>query len=258
MSIIWSIVWSILWGLMTLTIMILTIKYYLPKLESRVKGVGSETHSGKHLELKEKNTKDDKLTKSRSSDYNIKKLIKGEPHRRFLIIVLCFIFATLCGYVASVNTSSLLYFLKVMLTFNVLACVFITDIELKVIPNMCSLVLIVARIITILIEFIWIKEYANEWLKNSIIALIVSFIFLIVISLISKGGIGEGDIKLLSSIGFLCGIRAGFYTLFFAFFTCAIVSTVLIISRKKQHKDTISLGPFIWLGFGITVLLTIY
>lgn len=261
MSIIWSIIWSIVWGLLTLVIMLLTIKYYLPKLEARVKGVGSETHSDKHRELKKEKTKsrnNTELAENSSSDINGKIFGNSNSYRSILIIILCSIFAGICGYVASVNTSSSFYFLKITLTYSVLACVFITDLELKIIPNMCSLVLIVVRIITILLEFIWIKEYASAWLKNSIIALIMSFILLFIVSLLSKGGIGEGDIKILSCIGFLCGIRAGFFTLFFAFFTCAIASTVFLITKKKQHKDTIPLGPFIWLGFGITVLLTIY
>ena len=38
-----SIIWSTVWGILALTIMFITIKYYLPMLSKRVQMVASET-----------------------------------------------------------------------------------------------------------------------------------------------------------------------------------------------------------------------
>ena len=109
----------------------------------------------------------------------------------------------------------------------------------------------------ILFELVLDKEEALLWFVDSIIATISILIILIVVARLSHEGLGMGDVKLLSSFGFLCGIRAVCFTLFFAFVLCAIVATGLLIAKKKQLKDSLPLGPFIWLGYGVAVLLSI-
>ena len=165
--------------------------------------------------------------------------------------------AALCGYSAYQHSVSLTAMLKMTLALCVLSCVFITDLELMIIPNVCSVVLLVARLVTVLIELVVAKNEAWVWLLNSLIALVASLLLLIIMSKVTHGGLGMGDVKLFSSLGFLCGIRAVCFTLMFAFLICALVSTGLLITKKKQLKDSLPLGPFIWLGYGVTVLLSI-
>lgn len=244
-----SIIWSVVWGVLALAIMSLTIKYYLPVLSKRAQVMASEASAN-----------------SEDNDTNEITIRNGGKYRSEILnrralsitmLVLCAGFAIWCGYTAAEHSASIIGMLKMTLGMCVLSCIFITDMELMMIPNLCSLVLLGGRIITIVAEFIWMKDEAIAWLLNSLIALVISLLLLLIMSKVTRGGLGMGDVKLFSSLGFLCGVRAVCFTLMFAFLLCALASTGLLLSRKKQLKDALPLGPFIWLGYGVTVLLSI-
>jgi leader peptidase (prepilin peptidase)/N-methyltransferase len=76
---------------------------------------------------------------------------------------------------------------------------------------------------------------------------------LYVIAVVSRGGMGGGDIKLSALIGAFLGLRAGLVALFTGFLFGAIVGVVLLITGKKTRKDAIAFAPFLSLG-GITGL----
>ncbi len=220
-----SIIWCVFWGVLTLGVIFGTIKYYLPKLSLRT---GMMMHSG---------------------------VTTIPPVMAIVVVIGCTIFAAICGYVASEYSMSTISLLKMTLTFGVLVCVCITDLELMIIPNTCSLILLGGRVMTIIAEFIFNNEFAMQWLVNSIVAMLISLIMLFILSKVTNGGIGLGDVKLFGSLGFLCGIRAVSYTLVLAFFVCALISTFFLLTKKKQLKDSLPLGPFIWIGYGISILL---
>lgn len=245
-----SIIWGIVWGILTLVIMSLTIKYYLPVLSKRSQMVASEVSSNS-----EDNGVENICTIKVSGKYRSVML-----NNRCLMILMLFFgvaFASWCGYTAAEHSITCIGLLKMTLGFCVLSSIVITDIELMLIPNFCSLVLLSGRVIAIVFEFIFLKDMAMALLLNSIIALIISLLMLLIMARMTRGGLGMGDVKLFSSLGFLCGVRAVCFTLMFAFLLCALASTGLLLCRKKQLKDSLPLGPFIWLGYGVTVLLSI-
>lgn len=251
-----SIIWCLIWGLLTLAVMTVTITYYLPKLSSRAYKVDSEACTI--------NSKQDEGFAE--ADVEKKSPLSGEVKetpgsesfiRSHLMLIGGTLFAAVCGYMVSLHSISVIGLLKMTLTFCVLACVFITDLELMLIPNLCSIVLLSGRTLIIIAEFIWMRDFAVQWLINSVVAMVISVILLLIMSKVTRGGLGLGDVKLFGSIGFLCGIRAVCFTLVLAFLLCAITSTVFLITKKKQLKDSLPLGPFIWIGYGISVLLSI-
>lgn len=245
-----SVIWSLLWGIMVFAIMVITTKYYLPNLSKRSEDTASEAPATFCGDVGEKKV-------GQSTVYFYRSAILRNRYLFFIILAVCSCIAALCGYSAYQHSVSLTAMLKMTLALCVLSCVFITDLELMIIPNVCSVVLLVARLVTVLIELVVAKNEAWVWLLNSLIALVASLLLLIIMSKVTHGGLGMGDVKLFSSLGFLCGIRAVCFTLMFAFLICALVSTGLLITKKKQLKDSLPLGPFIWLGYGVTVLLSI-
>lgn len=245
-----SIIWSLIWGILALAIMSITIKYYLPMLSKCAQVVASEASANSE-------DNDVKIELPIEHDGKYHSEILNRRVITFLMLLLCAGFAMWCGFTAAEHSASIVGMLKMTLGMCVLSCIFITDMELMMIPNLCSLVLLGGRILTIIAEFIWMKDEAMAWLLNSVIALVISLLLLLIMAKLTRGGLGMGDVKLFSSLGFLCGVRAVCFTLMFAFFICALASTGLLLSRKKQLKDSLPLGPFIWLGYGVTVLLSI-
>lgn len=249
-----------IWGILTAAVMTATVRFYLPylsgrKLKKAEAQAADETAADEAAEASEMPVISQPAAEKRD-------LFPGYERKYFrrdgvliFILVLCSLWAGFCGYMAAENAASLMSLLKMSLGMLVLACVFFTDLELLTIPNLCSLVLLGGRAVSVLAEFLIMPETAVSWLLNSLIALAVSFAVLYLMNRITGGGIGMGDVKLYSSLGFLCGVRAVVYTLLFSFLLCAVLSVILILTKKKTMKDSLPMGPFIWAGYGLAVIL---
>lgn len=246
---------AMIWGMMTFLIMMMTIKYYLPILSERIKksdfealedskeGVLAEDYGGKKESLEGNTVYASNLLNSRVMT--------------MILLIACALFSAYCGYQAKIYSVSWIGLLKMTLTMCVLSCVFITDLELLMIPNICVWILFAGRLVTMVVEILWMPDMAISLIVNSIIALVIILVFLMIVSFGTRGGIGMGDIKLFSGIGFLLGVRAVCFCMVLTFFCSALASSVLLIAKRKKLKDSLPLGPFIWLGYGITVLLLI-
>lgn len=279
------IVWGLIWGALTLAVMLLSIKYYLPYLSARKKtsapeasaasgGSAESEAAGGHQSENHENAdgadeKDEKdnvpavlpeKETSAAPGINKNRSVSSVLRRRvltFLIPAICACFAFWCGYTASGHSTSIFNLLKMTLTAVVLSCVLVTDAKLNLIPNPCPLVLLGGRLVILVFEFIRTGKIALIGLADSGIAMLLGFLILLIASKLSHGGVGMGDIKLYAALGFMLGVSPVCFVLLFGFFLCALVSTVLLILKKKQLKDSLPMGPFIWAGYGLAVLLTI-
>jgi len=65
---------------------------------------------------------------------------------------------------------------------------------------------------------------------------------------------GGGDVKLAAMIGAFVGWRYIIILLFLGFFLGALAGIILIFSKIKSRKDAVPFGPFIVLGFFISLL----
>ena len=141
----------------------------------------------------------------------------------------------------------------------------IVDFKLKKIPNIISLILIIAGIIMIILQSFFI-ENPVLYLISSIFGCFISFCILSVAGKFSKGGIGAGDIKLISAIGLTVGVQVVFVSMVTALILCLIAMIYFEFKRKYIIKSTdkgikknkMAFAPFLYLGFVLTVLLTLY
>lgn len=215
-----------IWGIFCVATVFFTQKWYLPKLKLKTTG---------------------------SDEYVISNKIN---HKVFIALLfgISIIIALICGFVSGNRQDELLSTIKMLLALCVLNVVAIIDIELYKIPNICVLILLAGKGLSIIPEIIINDGTVWIGLVNSIIAGTFSLVFLLLMSKITRGGIGYGDIKIFGSLGFLCGVRAVIYTLMISFFLSAVVSVVLLITKRKQLKDGLPMGPFIWIGFATTIV----
>jgi leader peptidase (prepilin peptidase)/N-methyltransferase len=72
------------------------------------------------------------------------------------------------------------------------------------------------------------------------------FFWLVVI--VSRGGMGGGDVKLGAMIGAFCGWRLALLATFTALVTGGAAAAVLLLAGRKARKDTIPFGPFLAVG----------
>ncbi|TDK61559.1 prepilin peptidase [Bacillus salipaludis] len=83
---------------------------------------------------------------------------------------------------------------------------------------------------------------------DSILGALVGFTLLFIIAVLSKGGMGGGDIKLYGVIGFVMGVKLVLISFFLATFFGAFCGLIGMLIGKVKKGKPIPFGPFIALG----------
>lgn len=145
-----------------------------------------------------------------------------------------------------------LQFVFYAIVFNILIIISFIDYYFQIIPDLFHILLLISTFIYKLFQFL-LYDIPPHYL-NSIIGLIISSGIYLVIAIISKGGMGGGDVKLIGVLGSILGIRFSILNIFLGFLIGAIVSVFLILLKIKDRKDSIPFAPFIFISFVITIL----
>jgi len=89
---------------------------------------------------------------------------------------------------------------------------------------------------------------------NHFIALFLGLLLFGGIVLFTRGrGMGLGDVKLISVLGFLFGWPDILLIIFYSFVIGAIIALFIMALGRKKFKDVIPFGPFIAIGAALTV-----
>lgn len=121
---------------------------------------------------------------------------------------------------------------------SLLIIITVSDIQYMLIPNKILLpfgiVLFVLRIISPL----------NPW-WDSLLGAFIGFGMLLLIGILSKGGMGGGDIKLFFVIGLVLGTLHTLLTLFLAALIGSVIGIIILRVKGKGRKTPIPFGPSI-------------
>ena len=142
-------------------------------------------------------------------------------------------------------------FIFYAIIFSILLIISSIDLHFQIIPDFLNILILILAIIYKTLQFTLYGISSN--LFNSILALIISGGIFLIIVILSKGGMGGGDVKLIGVLGFILGIKMVLLTIFLSFILGAIISIFLLLFKIKGRKDPIPFGPFICLAFMITV-----
>ena len=226
---------AILWGTLTPALMLAVHKYWVPKLlHNADESAGHEPHP----------------------QQSTPGLIK--PRVQFLkkcaIWTACVLFAFICGYKAAEYASSGWSFYRLWLVFSVFACLTVTDAERMLIPNECSLVLLAGGSIWMIGLWVIAGEFPIWTLAACLISMVTMLLGLLLIKAFAKAGLGMGDIKIISALSFVCGIRTGCYVMIIAMVLSALCSSLMLVAKKRGLKDLLPLGPFMWVALGSSII----
>lgn len=84
---------------------------------------------------------------------------------------------------------------------------------------------------------------------------IISSGILLLLAIVSRGGMGGGDIKLFVVIGLVLGWQDTLLALFLSAFIGGIISIILLIFKLVNRKQMIPFGPFIFIGTMVAYFL---
>lgn len=137
--------------------------------------------------------------------------------------------------------------IKYLLITSLLLAISFIDLKHFIIPNR----LVLAGLIT---GIVFIPLTRELTFLSAFYGFASAFGFLLVISIISRGGIGMGDIKLSAFIGIVLGWPLSLLAVIIAFCLAGLVGTFLIISHRRKGKDFIPFGPFLSAGTFISFM----
>lgn len=131
------------------------------------------------------------------------------------------------------------YELLVAWTFiSLLVIIVVTDLAYMLIPNKILLFFLPLLVILRLLSPL------QPW-WDSLLGAILGFSILLLIAIVSKGGMGGGDVKLFFLIGLVLGTINTLLTLFIAAFAGMIVGKLIIMGSQQGEKTPIPFGPYI-------------
>ncbi len=163
--------------------------------------------------------------------------------------------AMLSGWIVGGSVQSILDCIKLLTVFVVFSMAALTDIESYIIPNSLVLAIVGVRSVLVLAEFFGAKDNCAYQIKVSLVGGILSLVIFLIISIITKGGFGMGDVKLLAAQGFMMGLYSVVNTFLYALVCCSIIALVLVAANKKKLKDKMPFAPFIFVGYVVSLMI---
>ncbi|MEH7093887.1 prepilin peptidase [Neobacillus vireti] len=132
--------------------------------------------------------------------------------------------------------------LIVALTFiSMFMIITVSDIHYMIIPD--KILVWFAGIF--LLERIFLP--LNPW-WDSLLGAVSGFLLLLIIAVVSKGGMGFGDVKLFSLIGLVLGFKLVLLSFFLSTLFGAVLGGLALLFRIVKKRQPIPFGPFIAAG----------
>ncbi|MGQ4806840.1 Type 4 prepilin-like proteins leader peptide-processing enzyme [Candidatus Entotheonellaceae bacterium PAL068K] len=160
-----------------------------------------------------------------------------------LVELLCGLLYVFVSYQLGLSVQSVV----LMLLTTVLLIVSCIDLAHQVIPDALTLPgIIVGLLVSSLLTPVG--------LLNAVAGVGLGWGLFLMISILSRGGMGGGDIKLIAMIGAFLGWHAVLITTLLGALLGTLIGIALMILRKKGRKDPLPFGPFLALGALVTMV----
>ena len=173
------------------------------------------------------------------------------------IIIYCVVFLfllTMWGFVcAGKLTTFCLLRLTLLIMLSYIAM--IIDVRTKQVPNILILIMITVWLLLIVPIMFFDPGYAVSILTESLLGLLTGGGMFLLVYIISKKGLGGGDVKFIAAAGLFLGFSEIIPVILYGTILAAITGVILILAKKIKRKDTMPLVPFLFAGIIITAFI---
>ena len=129
--------------------------------------------------------------------------------------------------------------------------IFVVDLEQGLILNA---VVFPGIVLAFAFSFFW-HGFADFWPRvgpgftlSALLGGAIGFILMLLPYVISRGGMGAGDVKLAGLIGMVVGFPQVLVALLVGVIIGGLVAVFLLVSRLRKRKEAIPFGPFLAVG----------
>lgn len=145
------------------------------------------------------------------------------------------------------NRQSYVY-LNIMAVYTILAAAAGIDFQKKIIPNAVVGTGFVLRAALLCFECFVCPGNIRTAFLNAAAGFAFGLLLLLLLSFITRHGIGYGDVKLFAWIGFSMGFADTYSILFYSALSAAVAGIWLMFVKKKDRKMELPFGPFVYIG----------
>ena len=140
--------------------------------------------------------------------------------------------------------------LKYMSLVPMLISAFVIDYRLQIIPNRLTLTIFETGLIFTFASVLINTNVGISIFMNNMLGMIVGGGIFLIITLIGgliagKDAMGFGDVKLMGALGLFFGWMNIIMVAVMAFLLAAVISIIILVSRRKKADEYIPFGPFI-------------
>lgn len=144
--------------------------------------------------------------------------------------------------------------IPIFLLLSAMLVITFIDLDFQIIPDSITLPgILIGLASSSLIFPDPFETYAITGFVNGFIGFIVGGGLFFLIALLSRGGMGGGDIKMMAMVGSFLGWKGVLMTTLIASVTGSIIGLCLILFKGKNRKTAIPFGPFLALGCIVTL-----
>ena len=150
--------------------------------------------------------------------------------------------------------------LKFMFLVPMLISAFVIDYRLQIIPNRLTLTIFETGLIFTFASVLINTNAGISIFMNNMLGMIVGGGIFLIITLIGgliagKDAMGFGDVKLMGALGLFFGGMNIIMVAVMAFLLAAVISIIILVSRKKKADEYIPFGPFIVISAIIAIFV---
>lgn len=139
-----------------------------------------------------------------------------------------------------------------LLFFGYLAGV--SDVRSKLVPNRLVMWMLGVWITCISVLTMFRPEQSVHFWLSALSGFALGGGLFLVVYILSKNGLGGGDVKFIAVAGLYMGLPAVLSTIFIGSVLASIVGISLLLLKKISRKDTLPLLPFLYIGIILSVM----
>ena len=185
-----------------------------------------------------------------------KEYLKNTRPKYLLMVIIAISYIALL-YLKGLTIDSL----KFAILIPMLVMAFIIDFKSQVIPNRLTLTMFETGLVFTFVETLQNTNLGINVFIDNILGMLVGGGIFLLITLIGgiiagKEAMGFGDVKLMGALGLFFGWLNMIFISVMSFLFAAIVSIIILISRKKKFSEYIPFGPFIVVASMVPIYVT--
>ncbi|MBR2131659.1 MAG: prepilin peptidase [Oscillospiraceae bacterium] len=131
------------------------------------------------------------------------------------------------------------------------------DLREKRVPNRLIGMMLGAWILIVVPQLFYQTESTLLFLLEGIVGFLIGGVLFLVVYVVSRKGLGGGDVKLMAVSGLYLGVDGILPTMLYGSVLASIYGISLLLLKKIDKGDSIPLVPFLYIGMLLTILVVL-